>query len=203
MPEALAIIALPEPRHEGAMAVERALLRRRSVREFSKAALTLAEASQLLWAAQGITGEDGLRTAPSAGALYPLELYIAAGNVQQLAAGVYKYQPHGHRLTVIAQEDKRRKLAAAALNQNWMQNSAALLIFAGVERRITWKYGQRGIRYMHLEAGHAAQNVFLQALALGLSAAVVGAFDDERVQQVLQMPEDERALYLMPVGRQR
>jgi len=144
-----------------------------------------------------------LRTVPSAGALYPLELYIAAGNIGHLAAGVYKYQPHGHRLAVVAQEDKRRELAVAALNQGWMQNSAALLIFAGVEQRITWKYGQRGVRYLHMEAGHAAQNVFLQAVALSLGAAVVGAFDDKLVQQVLQMPEDEHALYLMPVGRQR
>lgn len=203
MPETHATVPLPAPRHDGGVAVEHALLRRRSVREFSKAPLTLAEASQLLWAAQGVTGDDGLRTAPSAGALYPLELYIAAGNVQRLAAGVYKYQPRGHRLAVVVQEDMRRELAAAALNQDWIENSAALLVFSGVEERITRKYGQRGVRYMHMEAGHAAQNAFLQAVTLGLGAAVVGAFDDKMIQQVLQMPEDERALYLMPVGRQR
>ena len=193
-------ISLPAPRQDSGFSLERALHERRSVREFSKAALTQEEVSQLLWAAQGITSREGLRTAPSAGALYPLELYLAAGNVQNLDPGIYKYVPAGHKLKKIMAGDQRRELAAA-LSQDCVANAAAVLVFTAVERRTTRKYGSRGVRYMHIEVGHAAQNVFLQATALGLGAVVVGAFDDDRLRETLKLPEGEAPLYLMPLGR--
>ena len=194
-------ISLPVPRLDSGFSLERALHERRSVREFGKAALTQEEVSQLLWAAQGITSRDDLRTAPSAGALYPLELYLAAGNVQNLDPGIYKYVPAGHKLKKIIAGDQRRELAAAALSQDCVANAAAVLVFTAVEQRTTRKYGSRGVRYMHIEVGHAAQNVFLQATALGLGAVVVGAFDDDRLRVTLKLPEGEVPLYLMPLGR--
>jgi SagB-type dehydrogenase family enzyme len=194
-------ISLPAPRQGSGFSLERALHERRSVREFGKTALTQEEVSQLLWAAQGITSRDGLRTAPSAGALHPLELYLAAGNVQNLDPGIYKYVPPGHKLKKIMAGDQRRELAAAALSQDYVANAAAVLVFTAVERRTTRKYGSRGVRYMHIEVGHAAQNVFLQATALGLGAVVVGAFDDDRLRELLKLPEGEAPSYLMPLGR--
>jgi SagB-type dehydrogenase family enzyme len=195
------ILPLPEPRHDGGVSLVAALRQRCSIREFGDAALTLGELSQLLWAAQGITHGDGFKTAPSAGALYPLELYVAAGRVQDFENGVYKYRSREHRLIRIVQEDIRQALAAAALEQSCVSEGAAVLAFSAVVERTTRRYGQRGIRYVHMEAGHAAQNVLLQATALGLGAVVMGAFDDARVQQVMAMAEGEYALYLMPVGR--
>lgn len=194
-------ISLPAPRLDSHFSVERALHERRSVREFRKAAVTQPEISQLLWAGQGVTSRDGLRTAPSAGALYPLELYLVAGNVQNLDPGIYQYVPAGHKLIRMASGDRRRELAAAALGQDCVANAAAVLVFIAVERRTTRKYGSRGMRYIHIEVGHAAQNVFLEAAALGLGAAVVGAFDDEKTGELLSLPEGEAPLYLMPIGR--
>ncbi|MDP3483518.1 MAG: SagB/ThcOx family dehydrogenase [Sulfuricella sp.] len=192
---------MPQPRTDGPVSVERALKQRRSVRDFSAAALSLDEIGQLLWSAQGVTHPEGLRTAPSAGALYPLELTVVVGNVTGLSAGVYRYDPAGHVLTPLAAGDRRADLARAAFGQSWMQKAPALIAFGAVEARITRKYGQRGNLYVHIEVGHAAQNVFLQAEALGLGAAVVGAFDDAAVAAVLQMPKEEKPLYLMPVGK--
>ena len=196
-------IELPAPRLTGDYPLEHALRERRSTREFSKEALTLEEVSQLAWAAQGITHGDGFRTAPSAGALYPLELYLAVGNVTGLDPGIYKYLPHSHRLVPVAREDRRNQLASAALGQSWMRDAAVVLVFAAMETRTTRKYGQRGVRYIHIEVGHASQNVFLQAVALGLAAAVVGAFNDGSVARVMSLEKEEHALYLMPVGRKR
>ena len=152
-------------------------------------------------AAQGVTHGDGFRTAPSAGALYPLEIYVVAGRIQDVENGVYQYQPRAHRLNRIKHEDIRPALAAAALEQPCVDEGAALLVFSAVTERTTRKYGQRGIRYVHMEAGHAAQNVFLQAAALGIGAVVVGAFDDARVHRLMAMAEEERVLYLMPLGK--
>lgn len=192
---------LPPPRARGEVALERALRLRRSVRDYAATALTLAEAAQLLWAAQGVTAGDGRRTAPSAGALYPLELYLVAGRVQGLEAGVYRYLSQGHRRTRLVAEDVRAELAAAALGQGCVATAPAVLVFAAVERRTTRKYGDRGHQYVRLEAGHAAQNAFLQAAALGLGAVMVGAFDDAAVRRLLRLPEEETPLYLMPIGR--
>jgi len=194
-------LSLPAPRRDSGFSIERALHERRSVREFGKTALTREEVSQLLWAAQGVTGRDGLRAAPSAGALYPLELYLVAGMVRDLDPGVYKYAPAGHRLMKIIAGDQRHDLALAAHGQDCVADAPAVLVFTAVERRTTRKYGSRGVRYVHIETGHAAQNVFLQATALGLGTVVVGAFGDDAVGELLQLPEGEVPLYLMPLGR--
>lgn len=194
-------IALPAPRNESAFAIERALSARRSVREFSESALTLAEIAQILWAAQGVTDVSGGRTAPSAGALYPLEVYIIVGNVRDLAAGVYWYEPRQHRLARHAPEDRRAALAKAAYHQDWTAEGAVILAITAVETRTTRKYGERGVHYVHMEAGHAAQNALLQAAALGLGGTVVGAFDDAEVAKVLGLRKGEQPLYLVPLGR--
>ena len=193
-------IDLPKPRADGALSVERALQQRRTVRDFGRAPLVLQQAGQLLWSGQGITHGDGLRTAPSAGALYPLNLYLVAGNVTGLGSGVYRYEPERHRLSRVSAGDRRAELARAALEQTWIARAPAVLVFGAIESRTTQKYGSRGIGYIYIEVGHAAQNVFLQAEALGLGAAVVGAFADGPVADLLGTGRQERPLYLMPVG---
>jgi SagB-type dehydrogenase family enzyme len=198
--ERMAAVALPAPRIDGGASVEHALAARRSVREFARGALTLPQVAQLLWAAQGVTARDGARTAPSAGALYPLELYLVAGEVRDLAPGVYRYSPGKHRLEPVAVGDLRRGLCAAALAQECVAAGAAVFVFTAVEHRSTRKYGPRGVRYAHIEVGHAAQNLLLQATALGLGGVTVGAFDDAAVARLLHLPGGEAPVYLLPVG---
>ena len=201
--QAARMIVLPNPASSGALPVETALRSRRSVRDFAPEPLKLAEVSQLLWAAQGITGPGGTRTAPSAGALYPLELYLVAGNVSALAKGVYRYQPPGHSLIRVTDGDQRAALAAAALGQRWVSDAAAVIVVAADYGRTTRKYGQRGMRYVHMEAGHTAQNIQLQAVALNLGTVVVGAFDDDQVKQSVGLSGAEQPLCILPVGRIR
>lgn len=195
------VITLPAPKLSSKVSLEEALHQRRSIRDYSDEALTLAEVSQLLWAAQGVTAEWGGRTAPSAGALYPLEVYLIAGNVDELAPGVYKYRPDGHALVQLRDEDVRVELAEAALGQTCVKNGAIDIVISAVYERTTTKYSDRGVRYVHMEAGHAAQNICLQATALGLGVVTVGAFDDDQVKDVVGMLEDEFPLYVIPVGR--
>ncbi len=194
-------VALPDPARDGAMPLESALARRRSLRDFRRASLTLAEVAQVLWATQGISHPTGLRTAPSAGALYPLECHLVAGKVTALPAAVYRYDPARHELHRTVEGDRRAALAEAALSQTWMARAAAVVVLAAVERRTSVKYGARGTRYVHIEAGHAGQNACLQATALGLGTTVVGAFDDERVSAILDMGQGERPLCLLALGR--
>jgi SagB-type dehydrogenase family enzyme len=200
MADATAHIRLPEPRTQGEHSVESLLARRRSARELDPSALTLAQIGQLAWAAQGISGPGGLRTAPSAGALYPLELYLAAGAVQGLEPGIYRYLPRGHALARVARGDVRSALARAALGQGWLARAPAVFVFGGVHERTAVKYGTRAARYVHMEAGHAGQNLFLQANALGLGSVVVGAFRDEEVSRVMGFAPAVKPLSLMPVG---
>jgi SagB-type dehydrogenase family enzyme len=197
----MSTIELPPPDTRGTLTLEQTLLTRRSVREYRRGSLTLAQVSQLLWAAQGTTSRTGFRTAPSAGALYPLEVYLVAGDVEGLAAGVYRYASRRHELHVVSTGDERPSLANAALGQACVKDAAATLALLSVHERTTGKYGNRGIRYAHIEAGHAAQNILLQAVALGLGAVPVGAFDDDAVTQVLGPRENAKPLYLVPVGR--
>jgi SagB-type dehydrogenase family enzyme len=194
-------VALPEVRREGSVSVEGALAHRRSVRTYAAEPLTLAEVGQLLWAAQGVTSGDGGRTAPSAGALYPLEIYLVAGNVSGLPPGAYRYDPKRHRLLHHKHGDLREGLAELALEQSWVAEAPALLVFAAVPKRTARKYGGRALRYVHIEVGHAAQNVYLQAAALGLGTVMVGAFEDAPLGRVLGLPSAERPVSLMPVGR--
>lgn len=194
-------VTLPKLRYESTISVEQALLKRRSVREFRNLPLALDDLGQLLWAAQGITDRVGFRTAPSAGALYPLELYAFAGNVQGLPTGLYRYIPRGHVLRRIADGDKHPALGRAAYDQPSIAEAPAILALCAVYERVTGKYGERGLRYVHMEAGHAAQNVYLQAVSLNLGTVVLGAFDDSRVAETLTLGQQEQPLYLMPIGR--
>jgi SagB-type dehydrogenase family enzyme len=177
------------------LTLEEILYKRRSVREFTEEQLTLEELGQLLWAAQGMTHPAGYRTAPSAGALYPLEVYV----IQQ--EGVYHYDPQGHRLSIHMQGDVRPELHAAALRQEPVLKAPAVFVITAVYERTEKKYGEeRGPLYVHLEAGHAAQNLLLQAVALELGAVPIGAFHDDQVKEVLSLPADQQPLYLIPVG---
>jgi SagB-type dehydrogenase family enzyme len=195
-------IQLPEPRYQSETSLEEALSQRRSIRAYSGDNLTLEEVSQLLWAAQGITDPEGKkRTAPSAGALYPLELYIVVGDVEGLDKGVYRFIPQGHELVKVRDGDLRAELADAALGQGSVRAAAIDLVFTAVYERTTAKYNERGIRYVHMEAGHAAQNVYLQAVALDLGTVTIGAFGDAEVKQIMHLEEQEDPLYIMSVGR--
>ncbi len=196
------MIKLPPPQLQGEISVEEAISKRRSIRDYLTLPLTLKELSQLLWAAQGITDSQSSRRAtPSAGATYPLEIYLVCGNVEGLSPGVYKYLPSQHSLKLHLEGDKRSALSRAALNQPWVGEAPVDLVFTAVYSRTTTTYGKRGIRYVDMEAGHAAENVYLQCVGLKLGTVVVGAFYDEEVKKVLALPEEEVPLYILPVGR--
>ena len=194
-------IQLPEPRYDGEVSVEHALRMRRSVRTYKDDPLDLFEISQILWSAQGITSDRRFRTAPSAGALYPLELYVIVGNVKNLSPAIYKHKPQQHVLVKIVAGDMRSELSHAALSQSAIKKAPAVLLFCAVYERTTGKYGRRGIPYVHMEVGHAAQNVCLQAIALGLNTAVIGAFRDAEVKAIANLAADEQPLYVVPMGR--
>lgn len=186
---------LPAPALSTERSLEQALANRRSVRDYDDEPLTMTEIGQLLWAAQGITSEQGYRTTPSAGAIYPLEIYLIT------ADGVFHYDPCQHRLTRTGNADARPTLYQAALRQEPVNAAPAVFVVTAVYTRTAQKYGeQRGTRYVHLEAGHAAQNLLLQAAAMGLGAVPIGAFHDEEVQQALGLLADHQPLYLIPVG---
>ncbi len=195
--------ALPRPNVEGATPLEATLRKRRSIREYSAEPLALADLSQLLWAAQGITRSGGRRTAPSAGATYPIELYVAAGKVDELAPGLYKFRVGSHELVEVMTEDLREEIAAAALAQDWIADAPAVIVIAGALERTAARYGQRAVRYVHMEVGGVAQNIYLQATALGLGTVFVGAFSDTQVRAVLRLPESEQPFAIMPVGKAR
>jgi SagB-type dehydrogenase family enzyme len=194
------LIHLPDPQDTGSLSVEAALLQRSSIRSFRPDQFSQSETGQLLWAAQGMTRQGGYRTAPSAGATYPLEVILAVGQVENLDQGTYRYLPRKHALTPLLDKDIRSHLAAAALHQDWMLDAAILLIITAVYERTTARYGPRGRRYAHIEAGHVAQNIHLQAIALGMATVVVGAFQDDTVSRILRLPDNEYPLLLMPVG---
>ncbi|MGC9332587.1 MAG: SagB/ThcOx family dehydrogenase [Anaerolineae bacterium] len=194
-PEVARAMPLPSPIVSGGGSLAEALAERRSVRSFSDQTLTPSEIGQLLWAAQGVTSPQGYRTAPSAGALYPLEIYAVT------AEGVYHYQPQGHLLAVHSGGDRRQALYEAALRQDPVREAPAIFVITTIYARTAEKYGaERSPRYVHMEAGHAAQNLLLQTVALGLGGVPIGAFHDERIQEALGLPEDEEPLYLIPVG---
>lgn len=196
-------IKLPEPRRQGTVSVEAALQARRSTRALTRDSLALADAAQLLWAAQGVNRPDGHRTAPSAGATYPLELYLLAARVRDLPAGIYHYRPATHEIESVATGDRLRELVDAATRQAWMADAAAVVVFAAVYERTAQRYSARAKRYVPMEVGHAAQNVYLQAAALGLGTTFAGSFQDTAVARIFGLPRDQRPLGLMPVGHPR
>jgi SagB-type dehydrogenase family enzyme len=196
-------VRLPEPKHDSKVSVERALAERRSIRGFPDEALTPADVSQLLWAAQGLTDPAGHRTAPSAGALYPLEVYLVSGHVASLPAGIYRYHPQGHELVKLLDGDRRSDLCSAALSQTAIKQAPVSIVITAVYERTTRKYRDRGIRYVHMEAGHAAQNICLQAVSLDLGTVVIGAFNDDDLKKLMPLGPSEEPLYLIPVGKRR
>lgn len=212
------IIQLPNPRYESETSVEKALNMRRSIRTYAEEPLSISDISQILWAAQGITKkteklptkwntkyewQGGYRTAPSAGALYPIELYLIVGNAKGLSKGVYKYIPKNHSLKKVFDGDKRTEIYDAALQQSSIKEGAALIVMAGVYERTSFKYGERAERYVHIEVGHIGENIYLQGITLGIGTVMMGAFKDEELKKVLDLPEDEYPLAIMPLGKMR
>lgn len=196
-------ITLPQPILDSDTSIEKALLDRRSIRDYTAESLSVSEISQLLWAAQGITRPGGYRTAPSAGALYPLEVFLVSGQVDDLDAGVYRYLPEEHGLDLILSGDIREELSAAALGQDAIRNAPAAMVITGIFERTMVKYGNRGIQYVHMEVGSAAENVYLQAESLRLGTVFIGAFHDDQVSQLLNLDGQEQPLCIMPVGKPR
>lgn len=197
---------LPEPMLDGDVSLERTIHKRRTVRSFDRKALTLKHLSQLLWAAQGITETGGFkRAAPSAGALYPMDVYAVVGRdcIEKVDPGVYHYNPADHSLSLVQEGDRRRDVAEASLWQMWMADAPLTLVITAEYSRIMVKYRQRGIRYAMIEAGHIGQNIFLQCQGMGLEAGIVGAFEDEKVVQVMGIKTTHEPLLIMPVGYRR
>jgi len=196
------VISLPAPSEDGAMSVERAISSRRSRRSYSDSPITVEQLSQLLWSAQGVTDKmrNFFRAAPSAGALYPLDVYVVAGNVSGLQPGVYYYLHKEHSLKLHKSGDVSMELAHACLNQMFIAPAPALIVITVEYKRITKRYGERGIRYAHMEVGHIGQNLHLQAESLGLGTVVIGAFKDDEVSKVMSLPRQHEPMYIMPFG---
>ena len=194
-------IKLPPPDTTGSVPLETALQKRRSIRTLMNKEISLEALGQLLWAAQGVTDKRGYRTAPSAGALYPLDIYVIVGNVENLIDGMYHYLPHDHSLKLFMAGDYRDTLCRASLGQEVIRQAPVVFVITDTEEKTSGKYGRRGVRYMYIEAGHAAQNICLQAVALGLGSVTIGAFTDREVAKILKIQINEEPLYVIPVGR--
>jgi len=189
------IIALPKPSTDREMSLEKALAGRRSVRAFSEQDLTNEELGQILWAADGVNRPGTkYRTAPSAGALYPLFLYAFTPD------GIFRYIPESHSIERVKEGDYRKNLSDAALGQGSVRDAAIDIVVVARYSRVTGKYGKRGVRYAHIEAGHVAQNIHLQAVSLGLVSVPVGAFEDDEVNEIIGLPGGDEAVYIIPVG---
>lgn len=194
-------IHLPAPVTKGKVSLEEAIKERRSRRSFKDNALNLNQVSQILWAAQGITEERGYkRAAPSAGALYPVEIYLVVAKVETLDAGVYHYNPVNHSLDLILSGNYQVALAKACLGQMFIADAPISIVVTAQYERTTSKYGERGLRYVHIEVGHVGQNICLETVSLGLATVTIGAFWDEEVSKTLHLPERYKPLYVLPVG---
>jgi SagB-type dehydrogenase family enzyme len=207
-----AIINLPSPRLKGKVSLEETIVRRRSVRRYRREPLDLSQLSQILWSAQGITGSGRLRAVPSAGATYPLEVFVVVGRQgvivgelkqpsEELQAGVYHYEADSHSLSLHKAADLRPDLARASLDQEFIIDAPVDIVICALYHRTSRRYSRRAERYVHMEVGHAGENIHLQAVALGLATVEVGAFHDEEVSEVLGLEEQIKPLYIMPVGR--
>jgi SagB-type dehydrogenase family enzyme len=194
------IISLPKSIDIGSMSYEETLSKRRSVRNFDKKPMTLEQISQILWAAQGITNKRGFRTAPSAGALYPLNVYAIVGEANGISPGIYRYHPANHTVTRIKTGDMRSKFHKAGLGQNAIRTAPVTILFCGIVERTTRKYGDKGVQYVLMEAGHVGQNVLLQAVSLGLGAVPIGAFNENEIRQIMEFDNKTSPLYLIPIG---
>ena len=190
-------IKLLKPKEKGIISIEETLHQRRSVRDYKKSSLNLEEVSQFLWAG---TGKNLYRrTAPSAGATYPLEIYLVVGEVEGLEPGVYHYSISKHHLERVIDGDVRKSLSRAALEQGMIERAPISFIITADYNRTTGHYGQRGIRYVHMEVGHVGQNISLQAVALNMGTVMIGAFNDQQVKEILRI--EEEPLYIIPVGK--
>jgi SagB-type dehydrogenase family enzyme len=194
------IIPLPLPQRTE-VPLEAAMSRRQSVREYTDDPLTPAQLAALLWAAQGESDQTGRRTVPSAGATHPLEIYAVVGRVEGLEPGIYRYRGHEHDLKRIVAGDRRAALGRAALGQACVVRAPASIVISAVYSRTTESYGERGVRYVHMEAGHSGQNIHLQAAAMELGTVMVGAFDDDAVTRIMALSPDEKPLYIVPIGK--
>ncbi len=198
-----AAVVLPKPSLDGKVSVEKAIQQRRTIRDLKETPLSILQLAQLLWAAQGITDpKGGGRSFPSGGACYPLDIYVIVGKkgVEGLGEGVYHYAPENHSISSLNKKDLHGEIASASLAQMWMAGAPVMFVITAEYRRITGRYGDRGIRYAQIETGHVGQNLFLQAEALGLGAGIVGAFNDTEVVEVMGIPREHEPLLIMPVG---
>ena len=196
-------IYLPSPSQKGITSLEEAIARRRSIRDFTPQPIPQSQLSQILWSAQGISDTPGrYRTVPSAGATYPLEIFVACGinGIEEIHAGIYYYNIDNYSLTLHHKGDMRLELARAALNEESIYEAPVALVICALYERTTLHYGSRGERYVLMEVGHAGQNIYLQAEALGLATVAIGAFRDEHVRKVLRLDKQYKPLYIMPVG---
>lgn len=195
-------VILPKPDLSGTMPIEQTLQKRRSIRSYSDKPLTLQEISQLAWSAQGISDErSGFRTAPSAGATYPMEIYLLVTGLADVAEGVYRYNNREHTLEKKINGDMRQNLFEVSLRQPSITNAPVVMVITGVLERTEQRYGQRALRYVYMEAGHVAQNVYLQGVVLDVGTVVIGAFQDEGVSRVMELEDGEHPLYIMPLGK--
>lgn len=202
-------LELPLPKLDGVMSVERALANRRSIREYTRDPLTLEELSQILWASYGVSEVTyGFKTTPSAGATYPLNIYVVAypegvlmPNGSYLEPGSYRYYPDAHAIELVRKGDLSYELYKASLEQEWVLKAKACIVITATYERTTRRYGERGVRYVLIEVGHAGQNIYLQATALGLATVAIGAFYDERVREIIGAPHNEHVLYIMPLAK--
>jgi SagB-type dehydrogenase family enzyme len=206
------IIKLPSPRLKGKVSLEETILKRRAVRRYRREPLDSSQLSQILWSAQGITGTREFRAAPSAGATYPLEIFVVVGKQgvitreakqapEELPAGIYHYEPDSHSLSLHKPADLRPDLARATLDQEFIIEAPVDIVICALYHRTSYRYGRRGERYVHIEVGHVGENIHLQAVALGLATVEVGAFHDEEVREVLGVEEQIKPLYIMPLGK--
>jgi SagB-type dehydrogenase family enzyme len=206
------IIKLPSPWLKGNVSLEETILRRRAVRRYRREPLDLSQLSQILWSAQGITGTRKFRAAPSAGATFPLEIFVVVGKQgviaseakqapEELQAGIYHYEPNSHSLSLHKPADLRPDLARATLDQEFIIDAPVDIVICALYHRTSYRYGKRGERYVHIEVGHVGENIHLQAVALGLATVEVGAFHDEEVSKALGVEEQIKPLYIMPLGK--
>jgi len=189
---------LPAVKISRGLSVEEAISKRRSRRKFKDASLDQRKLSHLLWAGQGITNKRGFRAAPSAGATFPLTIYVVIGNVEDIPAGLYRYKPDSHCLESLSKGDLRKDLSQAAFGQAMIAEAPVSIVIAADYSRTTDRYGQRGRRYVDMEVGHAGQNIYLECEVLGLGTCGVGAFNDKSVKEFLGISEEP--LYIMPIG---
>jgi SagB-type dehydrogenase family enzyme len=203
------VIDLPLPRLKGRVSLEEALAWRRSIRDYTDDPIELWELAQILWAADGVSELTyGFRTAPSAGATYPYEIYVVVHpkgvrlpDGSYLEPGSYRYRIYTHQLEMVKPGDYSKPLYHAALEQEWVLKAKVNIVLAAVYERTTRRYGERGIRYVHIEAGHIGQNIYLQATALGLATVAIGAFYDDDVREIIGAPPNHHPIYIMPVAR--